>query len=184
MLPISYFLQLMRDDQYDVLVLADEHRRHFDGGIEGYASSLLTTFQRIKAFAEDKCYRRVVTYGTSMGGLAAIRAGLWLEADRAICIGGEFCRHPPRLANANDEIRAFDLLCDCRASGKTELLAVFAAGNRDDAESYAVLSGVLPDCSPIPVDTATHNVLQHLDERGELAPFIEMLFAPASHPFQ
>ena len=76
MLPISFFLQLMRDDKHDVLVLSDEHRRHFDGGVEGYSSSLLDTLKRIQAFAEAKPYEKVITYGTSMGGFPAIRAGL------------------------------------------------------------------------------------------------------------
>ena len=69
MLPISFFLQLMRDDKHDVLVLSDEHRRHFDGGVEGYSSSLLDTLKRIQAFAEAKRYEKVITYGTSMGRL-------------------------------------------------------------------------------------------------------------------
>lgn len=184
MLPISFFLQLMRDDKHDVLVLSDEHRRHFDGGVEGYSSSLLDTLKRIQAFAEAKRYEKVITYGTSMGGFPAIRAGLWLGADRAICVGGDFCRHPPRLSNPKDEIRAFDLICACRPAGDTDVLAVFAAGNQADAENYAALRQMLPGCVPIPVDTMMHNVFEHLQAQGELASFIEALFTSVCHASQ
>jgi hypothetical protein len=178
MLPISYFLQLLRDDEYDVLVLSDERRRHFDGGVEGYACSLLDMLKRIKNFADVEPYCRIITYGTSMGGFPALRAGLWLGADRAICIGGDFCHHPLRLGNSSDEIRAFDLLCDCRAPGKTELLAVFAARNQADTQNAAALSRLLPGCSLIGVETEKHNVLGHLDKQGELGAFVDRLFSP------
>ena len=101
----------------------------------------------------------------------------------AICVGGDFCRHPPRLSNPKDEIRAFDLICACRPAGDTDVLAVFAAGNRDDAENYAVLRWVLPDCVPIPVDTTTHNV-PTLDElRAGGLPLSSRCCSPLSVTF-
>jgi hypothetical protein len=166
----------LQDDVYDVLILSDIQRRHYDAGIAGYSSSLLEMLDRLRTFTEARCYRRIVTYGTSMGGYAALRAGLWLGADRAVSIGGGFCVHPPRLVQGGYEIRAFDLICACRRRGDVPVVTVFAAGNLRDIEQQAALSGVLPDCVALKVDTERHNVLHHLDRRGELRSFYATIF--------
>jgi hypothetical protein len=176
MMPISHFLQIMEDDRYDVLVLTDAQRRHFDAGIAGYANSLLETLIRVKVFAETRSYRRIITYGTSMGGLPALRAGLWLGADRAVSIGGAFCKHPLRLMQASNEIRAFDLICACRRRRDVPVVTAFAARNERDVEQQAALNAVLPGCVAVKIDTAAHNVLHHLDQLGQLRSFYAMIF--------
>jgi hypothetical protein len=176
MKPISHFLQMMPDDVYDVLVFTDVQRRHHDAGIQGYSKSLLETSVRIKELSESRGYRRLITYGTSMGGLPALRAGLWLGAERAISIGGRFCAHPPRLMHASSEIRAFDPLCDCRQRGHVPVVTVFAARNPQDAEQQAALRAVLPHCIELKIDGESHNVIHHLDGRGHLPAFYAMIF--------
>jgi hypothetical protein len=177
MMPVSYFLQLMQDDFYDVLLLADVQRRHFDGGIPGFSSSLVETLQRIRAFLETRSYRGVIAFGTSMGGFPALRAGLWLGANRAISIGGGFCSHPLRLLRMQHEMRAFDLICACRPTSNVPLLAVFASSNTVDARQYEVLRQVLPHCVPMKIEAEVHNVLKHLDRNGRLSSFFAEIFA-------
>jgi hypothetical protein len=176
MMPISYFLQSIQDDVYDVLLLADWSKRHFEGGLPGYSSSLLGTLRSIQSFARVKEYRRVITYGTSMGGLPALRAGLWLDADRAISVGGRFCWHPARLTDPRHEMPAFDFLCDCRPHQRqVQVIAVFSKRNELDAKHYAVLKRILPDCMAIAFDTDYHSPYRGLGEH-ELESFFAKLF--------
>jgi hypothetical protein len=179
MMPISHFLQMMPDDVCDVLVFTDVQRRHHDAGIQGYSNSLLETSIRIKALSESRRYRRLITYGTSMGGFPALRAGLWLGADRAIAIGGAFCLHPPRLMQPSSEIRAFDLLCDCRQRGHAPVVTVFASKNLRDVEQQAALRAMVPDCIELKVSTDRHNVIHYLDRHGRLPAFYATIFGEA-----
>ncbi len=175
--PISYFLQLIQDEIYDVLQLADFSKKHFSGGLPGYSSSLLGTLRRIQSFAQVKGYRRVITYGVSMGGLPALRAGLWLGAERAISVGGRFCSHPERLTDPMHEMPAFDLLCNCRPHHhKIRVIAVFSKGNELDAGNYAILKQIIPECEPIAFETTDHNAYAGLSEH-DLAAFFAKIFS-------
>jgi hypothetical protein len=173
--PISYFLQLIPEEVYDVLQLADPTKRHFLGGLPEYSSSPLETLRSIQSFARDKGYRRVITYGASMGGLPALRAGLWLGAERAISACGRFCSHPERLADPVHEVPAFDLLCDCSRSHNVRVIAIFSRGNEADAKHYAMLKQIIPECLGIPFETAEHNPYAGLSEH-DLATFFAKVF--------
>jgi hypothetical protein len=179
MKPISHFLQMMPDDAYDVLVFTDVQQRHHDAGIPGYSNSLLETLIRIKILRDSRSYSRLITYGTSMGGFPGLRAGLWLGADRAISIGGAFCTHPPRLMHPSSEIRAFDLICDCRPRGHVPVVTAFAARNPIDVEQQVALRAVLPDCVELKISTQKHNILHLLDLRGHLPAFYATIFGEA-----
>ena len=179
MKPISHFLQMMPDEIYDVLVITDAQQRHHDAGARGYSNSLIETLGRIKALSGTRSYRRLITYGTSMGGFPALRAGGWLGAHRAISIGGAFCAHPPRLVRPSSEIRAFDLLCECRPRGNVPVVIAFAARNPRDVEQQAALRAVLPDCVELQIDSERHNVIDHLDRRGRLPAFYTTIFGEA-----
>jgi hypothetical protein len=171
MKPISHFLEMMPDEVFDVLVITDAQQRLHDAGVQGYSNSLLETLIRIKALSDTRSYRRLITYGTSMGGFPALRAGLWLGADRAISIGGAFCSHPPRLLRGPDEVRAFDLLCHCRPRGHVPVVTAFSTGHSLDVERHAALRAVLPDCVELKINSDRHNVIHHLDRRGQLPAF-------------
>jgi hypothetical protein len=45
-----------------------------------------------------------------------------------------------------------------------------------DIEQQAALSAVLPDCVEIKINHDRHNVLHHLDRRGELRSFYATIF--------
>jgi hypothetical protein len=176
MMPISHFLQMIDEDRYDVLILSDIQRRHFDAGVAGFANSLLEMLTRLKSFVDARAYRRLIAYGTSMGGLPALRAGLWLGADRAVSVGGGCCKHPPRLTRAASEIRAFDLLCACRRTADVPTVIVYAAKNRLDLREQVQLSAVLPQSVSLSIDTDAHNVIHHLDQTGRLGAFYAKIF--------
>ena len=144
-------------------------------GLPGYASNFVQTLQLIRDFARARECRRIITYGTSMGGLPALRAGLWLNADRAISVGGRFHFHPARLVSAQHEVPAFDLLCDCRPEGRTSLLAVYSKTDVEDARNYAILRKMLPKCVAIETDAPGHVAYEGFSDR-ERADFFAQIF--------
>jgi hypothetical protein len=183
MMPISQFLQLMPCEQHDVLVLSDVRTKHFDAGIEGYSSSFFETLKRLRGLIDERGYQSVICYGVSMGGYPALRAGIWLRAQRAVSVGGRFCEHPNRLLQRQHEIRAFDLMCACRPNREVPSLAVYASDNEDDVRNYEILNYVMPGCVEMRMETKSHNVIKHLDRTGQLSAFFAEIFAlPGAAP--
>jgi hypothetical protein len=175
-IPTSYFLQTLRDDLYDVLVLQDPLALHFDRGISGHGS-LLELSRSIGAFAEANGHTEIVTYGASMGGLPALRAGILLKADRAISVGGRYPWNVGRLSqNKEAASRAFDLLCPCFADSATQLVAIAGTRNEEDMKALEVLQQTLPACLGIKINTRRHSVAGFFLRAGLLPLFFACLF--------
>ena len=100
-LPLATFLQALDHRHYDVLIVSDRA-----------ASSFRPWHRRLRQFASrprpaSVGFRRpaetidsVITYGTSMGGMPALRMGQLMEADRAIAAGGRFAWNVGRLLHS------------------------------------------------------------------------------------
>src|SRR5262245_53605366 len=69
--PTGYFLQMLRDDLYDVVVLYDRRKLFFDRGIAGFSTSLIETLRPLETFIKTKCFHEVITFGVSMGAYPA-----------------------------------------------------------------------------------------------------------------
>jgi hypothetical protein len=174
--PVSAFLQSLRDDLYDVVVLHDKRKQHFDRGVLEFSDSFKDTVQRIKTFADDKNYSRIVTFGASMGGYPALRAGLLLGAERAISIGGRYCWHVGRLLRDGDSAGAFDPLCHCFTGRRTELVAIIGGRNKADTNAVNVLRRTFPQCHVELIATDEHNVLHYFHRASLLRLFSACLF--------
>src|SRR5262245_59322492 len=72
---VSRFLQSLDDGAYDVVMLRDSRDLHFTRGISGYPS-FVEIARRLEAFARERSYRQIVTFGSSLAGFPALRAGL------------------------------------------------------------------------------------------------------------
>jgi len=97
MMPISCVLQYLSADTCDLVLLRDPAKLHYVYGIPPYAGSVASLAVRLRADFAAEPYRRIVCYGTSMGGFVALQCGILMRADAAISIGGRFAWHPPRL---------------------------------------------------------------------------------------
>ena len=157
-IPVSYFLQALRDDVYDVLVLRDPNDEHYTRGVRGLGS-FLDTARRIEDFAGTRGLQQIITYGASLGGLPALRAGRLLKASRAISVGGRYPWHAGRLARAERLVDAFDLLCPCAPPSPTELIMVYARHDAVDKHAFELVQKTFPACIGVPIDTAKHNLV-------------------------
>ena len=177
MLPIPCMLQYLAPAKCDVLVLRDPDREHYYRGISGYASSFLELLRRISRDVPLGAYRRVYCYGTSVGGSAAMRAGLLLEIDRAIAIGASFPWHVSRLQDAGAwTFPAFDPICNCWRNTDTVLLSAYGGANQKDREEGEKLAAVLPVRSIVFPDVDTHNLILALADSGRLDVFFDRIF--------
>jgi hypothetical protein len=95
MMPIAIFLQCLDSRLWDVgLLRKGAAQESCFEGVAGVASSLSALIEYIQCMLPTKRYRRLITYGTSGGGLAAILASILMNTARGISVGGA----PPKTA--------------------------------------------------------------------------------------
>jgi hypothetical protein len=142
----------------------------FDHGVQGLGS-FLEVMHRIKAFAEVKGFREIITYGSSMGGYPALRAGLLLNATRAISMSGCYCWHVGRLVQkGKTTVRAFDPLCPCFSPPKTELVAVIPSRNERDVGAFEILQRTFPMCVAVKINAEAHTLSSFFLQSAAAAP--------------
>lgn len=174
-IPISYVLQALRDDVNDIIWLHDPNELHYTQGIRGLRS-ILEIVRRIEHFAAARRYQQIVTFGTSLGGLPALRAGRLLRATRAISVAGRYPWHPGRLARGERSVQAFDSLCPCASPSPTELVVVYPQRNEEDQSAFNLVRRTFPECIGVPVDTEKHNLMGYFYKANLLPVFLACLF--------
>ena len=174
-IPISYVLQTLRDDANDIILLHDPHQLHYTRGISGLGS-LLEIVRRIEHFAAASRYQQIITFGVSLGGLPALRAGRLLRATRAISVGGRYPWHPGRLVREERSVQAFDPLCPCASPSPTELVVVYSQRNEEDQSAFNLVRKTFPECIAAPVDTEKHNLMGYFYRANLLPLFLACLF--------
>ena len=170
--PLSYVLQTLRDDANDIIWLQDPRQLHYTGGYKWSGQF----FGSDRHFAAARLYRQIVTFGVSLGGLPALRAGRLLKATRAISVGGRFPWHPGRLVREERSVQAFDPLCPCASPSPTELVVVYSQRNEADRSAFNLVRKTFPECIGVPVDTEKHNLMGNFYKSNLLPLFLACLF--------
>ena len=175
-LPVAAFLQILPARRFDIVMLRDPTAVSFEGGIPDYATSLPDLAARLVRDFDGSRYAGIATMGISLSALTALRAGILTGARRAIAFGPRFNWHIGRMINGRRTVPAFDLLCACGPRGRTQLFAVYAAGNTTDAKNAERLGRILPvDIRPI-AGSDNHNVVYVLTKAGRFRDLLlEML---------
>lgn len=91
MMPTPTFMQHLDADAVDVLLLVDRTKEGYRRGLAGTAESIEDLILALPKLGQTQRYRRVVTAGTSGGGLPSVLAGLKLGVDAVMAVG---CRTP------------------------------------------------------------------------------------------
>ena len=165
----SLFLQYLPSDLFDVAILCDRTNSHYSDGIAGYAPDMLALQRRLATDLRFASYRRLFLYGTSSGGLPAIRVGLMSGAHRSIAVGGVFAWPIYRLTQGRD-FQTFDPICACY-TGRMEKVLVIHASNERDLIGARQVECILK-AKRIRVTTTTdHNVNHQLYLAGGLMDF-------------
>ena len=181
-LPVAVFLQALDHERFDLLTASDVRHLQFDRGLEGYSSSLPDLARRLSDFASARGYSSIITYGISLSGLAALRIGQLMGADRAISAGGRFSWNLGRLLRNEACVQSFDLLCHCRQPMATESYALFSEGHPDDVASAGRLAATSPGCCMIPMPYADHNFPHGIQKARRLDAYHREIFDPSRKP--
>lgn len=176
-MPVPVFLQHIDAERTDVALVRNPKGKGYFCGIEGIGSNLEVSIDQIKALLRTDEYQKIVTIGTSGGGMPAVLTTLRLGFDAALSAGGN-SPDDPRWIEAigitgGDLARKwFDDLADI-----PKLFLVYGADfprDRDAAEALAAiipaqLIGVSPQEGPV-----GHNALYPLLLRGQLQEVLNL----------
>lgn len=177
MTPWSIFLQMIPAAGFDVLILADRSNNHFFNGVGGYAADLYGLVQRVRRDTKAVAYRRLYCFGTSTGGLPALRFGILAGAYRSISVGGQMVWHIHRLKTGGaGALQAFDPLCACDWPQRGHLVCIHAEELSLDYYFARQLQTTL-GASRVPIaGTGEHNVIYQIFKSGNLRKFYGQLF--------
>lgn len=173
MMPTSLLLQSLPADRVDVALLRDPSREAYRDGLTGLGGSLGELFVSLAERLRVDRYARSAALGTSAGGLPAVLAGLGMELNAAMSVGGNGV-DDPRWRRVNP--RALIEIYRARARSETAVHLVHGGDYPVDTARAANVASILPArLWPITSDTTRvgHNALYPLLERGELSHFLD-----------
>lgn len=178
MMPVATFLQHCPAENYDFLVLFDRSRRFYLGGIAGLGDGLPASIEAMRALIASSGYRRAVTLGTSGGGLAAVWAGVELELDRAISVGGSIPDEVAKTENGHDiDMSGFEEAIRRHAGRLPEVVYLAGEHAPRDLAKGKEMQRYLPTTTLVITGCDNHNTLHYLRRRGELEGLLARLFA-------
>ncbi|MEO6395160.1 MAG: hypothetical protein ABIO40_04550 [Devosia sp.] len=181
MMPIPCVLQHLDATQTDIVLFRDPRRLGFRQGIGPLGTDLYGSIEKLAGLIPMRQYRRVVTLGTSAGGLPAVITGLMIGAAAATSVGGNG-PNDPRWKGLGARPVA-DHLRDLRAStgAATKVVHVFSEGfERDESRAKDLFELVGGSLYPVPHpgEPPGHGVIHPLSRQGKLAAFFnETLYA-------
>ncbi len=176
----SLYLQYLPSQLFDVVILCDRANNHYYDGIADYAPDMLSLQRRLATDLRFAVYRRLYCYGTSSGGLPAIRFGLLAGADRSVAVGGVFAWPIYRLTQGQN-FQAFDPICACNAKRRGQVLLIHASNERD-LEGARQAERILGAKRIRVTTTADHNTNHQLYLAGKLLDFHGRIFEFGDSP--
>ena len=141
MLALPTFLQHFDSSRFDVLMIYRHGNTRYSNGVLGLAGSFDDLMQVLRATLHGFTYKKVVSYGTSGGGVPAILAALHLGLDKGISISGTSLEHVRWR-----HIKSEDWFTRAKAcwKGRPQLLLVFASENPSDKACASRMAATLP----------------------------------------
>ena len=173
---IPEFLQTLGDKDFDVIVLHDRRRYRHSIGLKGLTGSLRETLDLVQSKIADRGYDRLFTYGTSMGGFTAIRAGLLVGADRAVSVGGSFIDIPKYFDNGGKFFNPRQYLCSCDTNSKTEIVMIYSQNCYPDVQNALHMRSIFPECWDVRCDSEKHDIFRQIKSKGFIRNFLMSAF--------
>ncbi|MFN7223683.1 MAG: hypothetical protein ACK4MS_06680 [Paracoccaceae bacterium] len=174
-LPIGSILQVLDAARVDFVLLSDPMQRSFSFGVGDLAPDFTALVAMIRARFRPETYRRVVTIGNSMGATPALRAGFWLDAERAIGVGTRRPNDALMLILRRNVGSAFDPFCDCLRDRTFRGLLVHGGDCVPDVRAASLLEATGAGRRVIFSGMADHNLIWRFWSMGELRAFFDVL---------
>ena len=153
---------------YDLLLLGDLSRRHFETGLDGVAPSIAELCHWVRGKVSGWGYQAATTFGTSAGGLAAICCGYVLECQRIAVVGADA---PTTHLHLNQFLHDNTL----RTHHPVVVLG-YDEKNQRDQEAARQLAELLPRYELLRCEAqGAHNALQPALKSGRLASLLNQM---------
>jgi acyl-CoA synthetase (AMP-forming)/AMP-acid ligase II/acyl carrier protein len=172
MMPISRFLMHLDADRFDVLLLRDPGRNHYVHGIPGVSGDIGSLCDWLRVQVADMGYKRVISIGTSAGGVASLCAGVANHWDRAISVGAD--------APSNHATLEKYLSQAAQLAGHppaTEVMVFYGEGNQRDSKGASEITALVPfarQCGD--ASSGKHNILEVAFKEGKLKNIFDRFF--------
>ena len=172
MLPIYLILSCLDSEKYDLVLLKDISRQHYDAGVAGLADAPEGVFGYLEGLRASGFYASAIAMGTSAGALAAIAAALTHGWRAALAVA-------PDTPEGHPGLKSLILANRARlAAGQTAVTVALSAGRDRDVANVRDLEPLLPQAQ-FHADGrfSSHNVFDELFQRQELEPFLARFLA-------
>ena len=183
MMPVAVFLQYIDEKIYDVLVLMDPSKLCYHSGIPDFGFTLKESVNKLSDIISEKKYEQITTFGTSGGGCASLYIGAYLNAKKAISVGG---RHPldyldfkntKLLSEKNLSGSEFDKLLSMRRNEyRTNIQVIYNDRHEEDKKSAINFKKHLKNVNLLSIDGESHNVFHELRKKQKLKLLMDDLF--------
>ncbi|SDY66872.1 hypothetical protein [Citreimonas salinaria] len=174
-LPVANVLQALDAERVDLLMLRDPDKRGFAFGAGSFEPDLAGIVAALRARFPLRRYRRLVTLGFSMGAAPALKAGFWLDADRAIGIGTRRSNDDLMLVRRCAVGPAFDPFCECLRDRAHRGLLVHADHCARDVAAARRMEANGAGRRIVFRCMNDHNLVARFWMMGELRPFLDLL---------
>lgn len=183
-LPPSHVSAVLADFPVNVVLLSDLNNRGFTAGVRSFGddqASLIAGLRTMQAALDNL---PIVALGASLGGVAAIRVAVQMQAHAAISFAGPIQlgaystqegEGPAANASTRNTIAAavrqddLSLVEMVRDTPGTMIYQCYGSGYEPDVAAATLLKG-LPNAVLVPVeDCADHFVIEHMLARGSFA---------------
>jgi len=174
MMPLPIILQHLPAEHIDLVMVPDGVKANYRRGIAALADTIASALVKLKDCL-PRDYQRIVTFGTSSGGVPSLLAAAELGADTALAVGAG---HPDdeRWEASGDRTKrqlieaASPGLAGCRVT------LAYGAQSPDDAASADAIIGIVPHARKLEVAVdgveVKHVALFPVVNAGQLRPFL------------
>jgi len=192
-LPMSHADALLARLPVNAIYLRDLNNRSFISGVRSLGPDAASMIVQLKALCAPLGVP-VITYGSSLGGLSAIRVGVMLDAHAAISFAGPIHvgadtaeEAPMRSGSGGAKTTIFSHLTQAdlgllemiRAAPRTRIHQCFGSGFAPDVADAELLKP-LPNVTLHPIEhCADHFVIEHMIADGSFFEVIEEAIAMA-----
>lgn len=176
MAPIFVFLQECNMANLDILLLTDYSKRFYLNGIEGFAPDMPSLIKRLQSLYDKAEYSSVVSLGASAGGLAALWAGIAMQVDKAISIGGpSHLNTDTRLSAMASPFGEFERLVKVKKDRLPKMIYAVGDQCKKDLQKLHELQTLVP-LDVVKVGSCEeHNIIHHLFLKNQLSAFLQKL---------
>jgi pimeloyl-ACP methyl ester carboxylesterase len=171
MMPTQVFLQFLGSRPADVLKLEVPRGIGYVTGVRPHSHDFPSTLEWLASLIADGRYDRVVTVGTSGGGLPALLAAARLRVDAAFAAGPAAQMNATEMAAQLGAGSVLDVLA--AASDETAVTIAYGEQSLRDTESVMYLAAALPAARLVRVADAGHACLFDLVERRAFTPLVD-----------